>query len=354
MHRRNGKRLHDAYSDILDIQKNSSDWYLRADNSDRTIKSGERLVAGIWNAQKRERKSDSSAAFPDLKTEFEFFIDGDDSTPLDPWGRCPRVGQIWYQFRDPSQLNDPQNAYFKELNDMFNLRRYGELINEKILLGTGKVGGHVWKNLPSLGHMVDCLAAHICPTVTGDNKEIPSAFTELIDPVQTGFPTVSNPDPKGKATLLDEILWFSKLEYDIFFAVPEMGRLSGGILARDVIDALENKEKDKKFLLYSGHDSSPMAPLEGLLYAEGLNEIERRPGFASMITMEIGEDKVRFVLDGKVMPSRMCGPLKSETPGICDRAELMENLRASIPTKEECQENKNEKAAENDDRLIVV
>jgi len=311
-------------------------------------KSNERKVFPafhtITKAAKLGEASDSQedlASVPNLK-EIQFYIDGDTSTPMNPWDRCPRVRQIWDEFSSPDHIEDPSNWYFADLSRMWEAKGYTKRIQDDILGkkndlstvpksqddvdgATSHVAGLPFSSLASIGHLVDCLQAHICPTVDGTNKEIPDAFYGSVEDSVVG-------NGRG-STLLDEILWFSRSEYDIYWARPEIARLSGGLFAADILLAVDSVSSDYDFLLYSGHDDGPMAPLAGILVGQNYTAIERRPAYAGMMVMEVGETRVRWLLNGKVFKNEWCG---GET-GICDKAVLFAKMRAAIPSKEKCE-----------------
>eukprot|EP00392_Amoebophrya_sp_AT5.2_P002897 g2902.t1 len=177
-------------------------------------------------------------------------------------------------------------------------RKYPDLLPElRATLGEWIVG-HEVADLSILPKVMDCVHGHLCPTVAGSRAE------------------VDRNAGKMPATLREKILpllvesGLAAVKYKEFY---------------EEVDVLDGE------VVYMGHDLSPLGPLLGFFGAVGLPPVKQWPSFASMLVVELGEEKVRLLYDNEVLPTRMCG----ET-GICDRSLFFEKLRELLPTDEEC------------------
>ncbi|CAD7922853.1 unnamed protein product [Amoebophrya sp. A120] len=238
--------------------------------------------------------------------------------------------------------------------------QYPELLPQLRAVFGDFVLGKKLDNFRTLSKVMDCVHGHFCSTVV-DREERKRFHVPLA----------------LEKTLLAQLVasGLAAAKYEAFFEDPHLAKLSAGYflgrtvlpgLRREVVERLKSSNDEdpkvkhdalapsspevvvqpssrkatahyrkswraKRFHIYAGHDFGPLGPLLGLLGAEQLSFVKKWPNFASLLVWEFGAGKVRLVYDGKVLPTKVCGPT-----GVCAAEEFLQKLEALVPSRTEC------------------
>ncbi|CAD7944210.1 unnamed protein product [Amoebophrya sp. A25] len=303
MHRNNGDRFFEAYPKVFNsgseedgVESTSSageKWYIRSDvdASFRTLRSAETLVSRIIERGGGQGSSSNMA-------NFRVHMDDQLYSTIQPNVHvCPRMGELEAEYWEKSpSVKKLSDKWDKEVRPELEAGLQADVIQGRPL-GLGKDYG-----LFSVG---DCVFSHRCSTVGRTT------------PAETPF----------SDTLLEKA--FSYLP--VYFGLnARHAKQRVGPLMTQVLGDLETK-KEKNFLLYSGHDTGPLAPLLGAFEAEVETEWVWPP-FASYINFEFTSDGLaRVIYAGQVLKTKYCNDFAGN---ICKAETLLGRLRDLSPDYE--------------------
>jgi hypothetical protein len=170
-----------------------------------------------------------------------------------------------------------------------------------------------------IGGLLDCLMSVSCPTVPSKGGLPPLAFTADL-----------------QRRTVDEA---AHAIYAIYND-SRVAKFGAGLLIGELVvamqRAIEEPAKGPRFLLHSGHDTGPMAPVLGAL---GLAPPEF-PRFGDLIAVELyrtpgtSNHTVRLVHNGAVVTGRVPGCPDGEE--LCPFEHFSGTAAALTPTPQEC------------------
>jgi len=287
-HLKNGQLLRETYSEFLPpvYHGHEADFFLRSDNSPRTIQSGQALFEGMYPA--------ALEAQPEQEVPWLVMDALDDNIKPNP-RVCPRLKQAFAETKATpdfvayeSQVRDPLRRELKEA------------------LGFNA----------TLHATNDCIVTHIC---TG--HPLPPALQPLLTRVHEAV------------VAFKDTLWSNVKKYA---AGPLLGE------ALTYMEAAVLGQKSYKFVLFSGHDNGPILPvLHALGVADG-----KWPPYGATIALELyerdgekqhsdGEKQqhmVRMVYNGQVLTIPGCGG------PLCAWGDFQALVAKVVPSEHDCRD----------------
>jgi hypothetical protein len=285
------------------------DVFLRSDDVERTILSGQALAKGLLNLG-----AASSAKVP-----------------------------LAWNTMDPEQDNMYPNtnvcpAYLNALNTFESSDAMKEFETSLLAPFIADVRPVLWKDNRTLGKddvllMWDCFWTHECPGEASLRSAIPPAL--LTQP------------KSGKGSLADRLSYLVGKSQGMLTTDKDVARFGIGPLIGEFLKAMrpaaDGETTAKKFVLYSGHDTGPMMPLLGAFGVFASDPFVFTP-YASLISFELVENTsskllfVRMVYNGNVMriPWKGCGPVGGKDNWMCPWDGFISGAAALVPTTEEC------------------
>lgn len=286
MQRASGRHLRAAYGALLPASPigNESAFLLRSDDSARTIASGQALFAAMY-------PSGGASAVVPWHVEEETTITCESSDVCPSFGAAVQAAQR--KARASPHYAKVTVPLARELSVALN-RTIAPAAVERIL---------------------DCVMSVNCPTVPATGGRPPAALT---------------PDLQQRA--VDETT------HGLYALLNEtaVAKLGAGPLLGEVLVAMEAAAKGAAapaFVLLSGHDTGPMAPVLGALRIGGAF-----PRFADLISIELhrvgaADHAVRVVHDGAAVTHHIAGCPPAE---LCPWAAFHAAVAALVPTPAEC------------------
>lgn len=305
----NGRHLREAYGHILPTSPagaNASLFYLRSDDSPRTVASGQALFGALY-----PQLPGGAAVVVPWHTED---AGGDGVTiTCNSEVTCPALKAA----RAAAEVKAAATPHYANVS----VPLAAEL--SAALNRTIRASG--------IGGLLDCLMSHACPTVPSRGGAPPAAFT-----------------PELQARAVAEAAFAMYAVYnDSAVARLGAGPLIGEMLVA-MLTAVAQPASAYRFVLHSGHDTGPMGPLLGAL---GVAPSEF-PRFGDLVAIELyrtgtaasraplatggghGQHSVRLVHNGEVVTRRVPGcPSDAD---LCPFESFRAIAAALTPTPREC------------------
>ena len=303
MQRRSGRHLRAAYSSILPANPagHESTFFLRSDDSPRTIASGQALF---------------SAMFPLL-----------DQAVVVPWHVMDESGEETITCKSTTVCP----ALASAVSSAQAARRQDPHYRAVTLPLAAELSAALNRTVtPSdFDQLLDCMMSVHCPTVPSKGGAPPAALT-----------------PALQRRAMVEI---AHSDYSIWND-STVARLGAGPLIGEITTMMERAQRrpdTPSFVLFSGHDTGPMGPVLGALHMGGAEF----PRFADLISIELhrvgvrnrwggmavggpaDSYAVRAVHNGDIVTPRIPGCPAAE---LCPYSAFHAATAALVPTPPEC------------------
>ena len=306
--------LPDAYADAASLAR---DVFLRSDNEERTIMSGQALAAALLVPDGAPGPGGGVAAAPLPWHTMDEAVDNIEPNPkLCPaYTKAAAAAQASPAFR--AFVAGEVAALAADLAPVLN-QSAGSLTPSRI------------------SQLFDCFWTHWCPGDAALRAAIPPALL-------AGAPN---------ATLVDRLNAVVGRFEGLLDSDAAVARFGAGPLLADLLALLRPaaaaSASAKKFALFSGHDTGPMMPVLGAFGVFDAFPYVFTP-YASLIAVELlehsasGKLMVRVIYNGRVMRvpwAEACGPYGGSWPGagdwLCAYEGFAARVAAMVPTAAEC------------------
>lgn len=282
-----GEQFRTVYveSGFLSSNFTSKELYVRSDDVYRTMQSAQMFMTGMYPPS---QPVEGRAGIMDINTMDPTF---DDMSPNEKL--CPKIAQYRDAFeKSPKFLAHYNNVTTKLFSDI------------KAALQVDNFG---YKELFLLA---DCLNVHFCHRV-----EVPAAITSEL-----------------YGRIMDEMTW---VVYS-FYSYPspqEFSRVGIGFLIKEMFEEIDEMMEDKtsrRFLFYSGHDSTLMPLMTAFNVSNG-----KWTPYASYFIIELyeitgGSYAIRIMYNGEVQKLPFC-----EDKEICDMDTVKKYVETIVPKDRE-------------------